>query len=80
MAYASVLEQHPAPKPLSANGSHTDTIDQLAAGLGSGVTVTCVNLGPSLQATATVHFDGWLTSVSDHDSTMQATAALENQT
>lgn len=56
-----------------------NTIDQLAAGLGSGVTVTCVNLGTSLQATATVHFDGWLTSVSDHDSTMQATAALENR-
>lgn len=56
-----------------------DTIDQLAAGLGAGVTVTCANLGTSLQATATVHFEGWLTSISDHNSTMQAAAALENQ-
>ncbi len=56
-----------------------DAMDQLAAGLGSGVTITCANLGTSVQATATVHFDGWLTSISDHDATMQASAALENQ-
>ena len=56
-----------------------DVVAQLAAGLGSGVSITCTNLGTSLQATAVVHFDGWLTSVSDHDATMQASAALENQ-
>lgn len=57
----------------------TDTISQLAAGLGSGVTISCTNVGQSLQATATVHFDGWLTSISDYNGTIQASAAIENQ-
>lgn len=55
------------------------SLDQLAAGLAQGVTITCVDTGDSIIATATVHFDGWLASIADHDSTMTASAAREDR-
>jgi hypothetical protein len=56
-----------------------DALNQLAAGLGEGVTITCADNGTSVIATARVHFDGWLTSIADHDGTIVAAAAKENQ-
>lgn len=55
-----------------------DAVQQLAGGLARGVTIRCDDTGTSIVATATVHFDGWLTSVADHDSVMIASAAKEN--
>jgi hypothetical protein len=56
-----------------------DTLDQLAAGLGQGVTITCVDTGDQIVATATVHFDGWLTAITDYDDTFVASAAREDR-
>lgn len=56
-----------------------DTLDQLAAGLGRGVTITCQDNGVSVIATATVHFDGWLTSVADYDTVLSASSAKEDR-
>ena len=56
-----------------------NALDDLAAGLGRGVTIRCSDTGTSVVATADVHFDGWMTSVADHDSTMTAAAAKANQ-
>lgn len=55
------------------------SISQLAGGLGNGVSISCASNGEIIQATASVHFQGWLGGVSDHTSTIQASAALENQ-
>lgn len=54
-------------------------IDDIAAGLGQGVTISCADTGTRIVATAVVHFDGWLTSVTDHDATMTASSAKANQ-
>jgi hypothetical protein len=56
-----------------------ETLDQLAAGLGQGVTIQCADTGDSIIATAQVHFDGWLTSVADYDATFTASAAREDR-
>ena len=56
-----------------------DALSQLAAGLGESVTITCADNGTSVIASADVHFDGWLTSIADHDGTIVASAAKENR-
>jgi len=56
-----------------------DVLDQLAAGLGQGVSITCIDNGVSIVATATVHFDGWLASIADYDAVLSASAAKENR-
>jgi hypothetical protein len=56
-----------------------ETLDQLAAGLGQGVDIECADTGDRIVATAAVHFDGWLTSVSDYDDTFTASAAREDR-
>ena len=56
-----------------------DVLDQLAAGLGKGVLITCIDNGVSIVATATVHFDGWLASIADYDAVLSASAAKENR-
>jgi hypothetical protein len=54
-------------------------INDLAAGMADGVTVSCAVDGRSITATATVSWDGWLTSIADHHSTIGAAAALEDR-
>lgn len=55
------------------------TVNDLAAGMAAGVTITCTVDGPSMTATARVAWDGWLAGVANHNSTITASAALENQ-
>ena len=56
-----------------------DVLDQLLAGMRDGVEIACVDAGTRIEATAIVHFDGWVPEIPDHDSTMRASAAKENQ-
>ena len=53
--------------------------DLLGGALGGGVDITCADAGTTVTATATVHFDGWLTSIADYDGTFTASAAKENR-
>jgi hypothetical protein len=53
--------------------------DLLGGNMGSGVSVSCQDLGDRISATATVHFDGWFGAVTDYDATLTASAAKENR-
>ena len=53
--------------------------DLLGGALGGDVDITCADGGTTVDATATVHFDGWLTSIADYDGTFTASAAKENR-
>ena len=44
--------------------------DLLGGSMANGVTITCTDAGRSITATATVHFDGWMTSLADYDATL----------
>lgn len=51
----------------------------LGGSMADGVTISCTDGGRSITATATVHFDGWLTSLADYDATFSASAAKEDR-
>jgi Flp pilus assembly protein TadG len=53
--------------------------DLLGGSMANGVTISCVDIGQSITATATVHFDGWMTSLADYDTTFSASAAKEDR-
>ncbi len=54
-------------------------IHDLAAGMADGVAITCAIAGQTITATATVAWQGWLTSVGDYQRTIVASAALEDR-
>ena len=47
--------------------------------MAKGITISCADIGRSITATATVHFDGWMTSLADYDGTFTASAAKEDR-
>lgn len=54
-------------------------IHDLAAGMADGVAIDCVINGQTITATATVTWQGWLTSIGDYQRTIVASAALEDR-
>lgn len=53
--------------------------DLLGGSMANGVTISCNDTGRSVVATATVHFDGWMSSLADYDGTFSAAAAKEDR-
>jgi hypothetical protein len=53
--------------------------DLLGGSLGADVSISCSDIGRSVVATATVHFDAWVTSLADYDGTFSAAAAKEDR-
>jgi hypothetical protein len=53
--------------------------DLLGGPMGANVHIFCTDTGREIVATATVHFDGWLTSLADYDGTFSASAAKEDR-
>jgi hypothetical protein len=53
--------------------------DLLGGALGAQVSISCSDAGRRVVATASVHFDGWLSSVADYDGTFSASAAKEDR-
>ena len=53
--------------------------DLLSGNLGNGVAISCSDDGRTIQATATVHFHAWLTSLTDYNATLTASAAKEDR-
>jgi hypothetical protein len=53
--------------------------DLLGGALGADVQISCADTGRTIVATATVHFDGWLTSLADYNGTFSASAAKEDR-
>ncbi|MFT3852011.1 MAG: hypothetical protein QM733_04630 [Ilumatobacteraceae bacterium] len=51
----------------------------LGGSMADGVTISCSDAGRSVSATATVHFDGWLSSLADYDGMFSASAAKEDR-
>jgi hypothetical protein len=53
--------------------------DLLGGSMANGVSISCNDTGRSIVATATVHFDGWMSSLTDYDGTFSAAAAKEDR-
>ena len=53
--------------------------DLMGGALGADVNITCSDVGRRIVATATVHFEGWLTSLADYDGSFTAPAAKEDR-
>jgi len=53
--------------------------DLLGGALGAEVAISCSDAGRTVMATATVHFEGWLSSLADYDGTFSASAAKEDR-
>jgi hypothetical protein len=53
--------------------------DLMGGALGADVYITCSDAGRRIVATATVHFEGWLTSLADYDGSFTASAAKEDR-
>ena len=53
--------------------------DLMGGALGADVNITCSDAGRRIVATATVHFEGWLTSLADYDGSFTASAAKEDR-
>ena len=53
--------------------------DLLGGPMGDGVAVACSDAGDRMVVTATVHFEGWLGSLTDYDATFSASAAKEDR-
>jgi len=51
----------------------------LGGSMGNGVTISCADTGRSIVAAASVHFDGWMTSLADYNGTLSASAAKEDR-
>jgi hypothetical protein len=66
---------------LSACEATADQVmsDLLGGPMGANVQISCADAGREIVATATVHFDGWLTSLADYDGTFSASAAKEDR-
>jgi hypothetical protein len=53
--------------------------DLMGGALGADVNIICSDVGRRIVATATVHFEGWLTSLADYDGSFTASAAKEDR-
>jgi Flp pilus assembly protein TadG len=53
--------------------------DLMGGALGADVHISCSDAGRRIVATADVHFEGWLTSLSDYNGSFTASAAKEDR-
>jgi Flp pilus assembly protein TadG len=53
--------------------------DLMGGALGAEVSITCSDSGRQIVATASVHFEGWLTSLADYNGNISASAAKEDR-
>jgi hypothetical protein len=53
--------------------------DLMGGALGAEVSITCSDAGREIVATASIHFEGWLTSLADYNGSFSASAAKEDR-